>query len=152
MNNWDELYTVDAVAEILSVTPRTVRNYLKDGTLKGRKVGGQWRFTKEDVLVLINGSDIQKEIAQGCFETVMQFNNQAAVDKDDRVQVCTIVDVNISKEAVGDMVQKLCTLFSDDFGTKGYFRFVYMEAQGKARFVLGADTDVIRQAMDILSE
>lgn len=55
MAMFDKMYTVDEVAELASVTSRTIRNYLKDGRLKGRKIGGQWRFTEQNVQDLLNG-------------------------------------------------------------------------------------------------
>lgn len=44
-----KLYTVADVAELTGLTSRTIRNYLKDGTLRGKKIGVQWRFTEEDI-------------------------------------------------------------------------------------------------------
>lgn len=38
----------------IEVTPRTIRNYLKQGKLKGKKVGGRWRFSSEDVERLLS--------------------------------------------------------------------------------------------------
>jgi len=37
-----KLYTVADVAELTGLTSRTIRNYLKDGTLRRRKIGVQW--------------------------------------------------------------------------------------------------------------
>jgi excisionase family DNA binding protein len=47
MKEFEKMYTVEDIAQITSMTARTIRNYLKDGTLKGRKIGGQWRFTQK---------------------------------------------------------------------------------------------------------
>lgn len=52
----EKLYTVEEVAKQLSVTGRTIRNYLKSGRLVGRKIGGQWRFPESEVQRLLNGS------------------------------------------------------------------------------------------------
>lgn len=51
----EKLYTVEEVAELASVTSRTIRNYLKAGRLEGRKIGGQWRFSQEEVQRLLSG-------------------------------------------------------------------------------------------------
>lgn len=53
----EKLYTVEEVAKQLSVTGRTIRNYLKSGRLVGRKIGGQWRFPESEVQRLLNGSE-----------------------------------------------------------------------------------------------
>lgn len=51
----EKLYTVEEVAELASVTGRTIRNYLKSGRLVGRKIGGQWRFPESEVQRLLTG-------------------------------------------------------------------------------------------------
>lgn len=51
----EKLYTVEEVAELASVTGRTIRNYLKSGRLIGRKIGGQWRFPEAEVQRLLTG-------------------------------------------------------------------------------------------------
>lgn len=51
----EKLYTVEEVAEMASVTGRTIRNYLKSGRLVGRKIGGQWRFPESEVQRLLAG-------------------------------------------------------------------------------------------------
>jgi excisionase family DNA binding protein len=40
--------TPDQVAERLSVSPLTVRKWLRSGKLKGMKVGRIWRITEKD--------------------------------------------------------------------------------------------------------
>ncbi len=52
----EKLYTVEEVAQLASVTGRTVRNYLKSGRLVGRKIGGQWRFPENEVQRLLTGA------------------------------------------------------------------------------------------------
>ncbi|MBO1300443.1 MULTISPECIES: helix-turn-helix domain-containing protein [Enterococcus] len=42
-------YSVNQLAELLGVTTRSVRNYLREGKLHGTKVGGKWRFSEEDL-------------------------------------------------------------------------------------------------------
>ena len=48
MNNFEKLYTIEDIANMTRLTSRTIRNYLKDGILEGKKIGGQWRFTMKD--------------------------------------------------------------------------------------------------------
>ena len=41
--------TVQDVAEYLNVDPKTVYRMVKRGNLPGFKVGGSWRFQKDDI-------------------------------------------------------------------------------------------------------
>ena len=43
-------YDVDDVAEIVGVCTKTIRRDLKDGLLKGLKIGRMWYFTFGDIL------------------------------------------------------------------------------------------------------
>lgn len=49
MSSEQTYYTGKEVAEMLGVTTRTIRNYLKEGKLKGTKFGGRWNFTQENI-------------------------------------------------------------------------------------------------------
>lgn len=47
-------FTVQDVAEILSLNPQTVRRYIREGKLKSKKIGAGHRITKEDLQAFIN--------------------------------------------------------------------------------------------------
>lgn len=51
---FEKLYTAEDVAEITGLTLRTIRNYIKDGRLTGRRIGVQWRFTEADIQALFD--------------------------------------------------------------------------------------------------
>ena len=44
-----EIYTVEQAAEKLTVSPQTIRAWLRNGTLPGHKVGHFWRITDDDI-------------------------------------------------------------------------------------------------------
>lgn len=46
----EKYYTPDEVAEILKVTPWTVREWCKAGKLKASKPGRSWRIEEQDLL------------------------------------------------------------------------------------------------------
>jgi excisionase family DNA binding protein len=47
------VYTMEEVCEILSITKRTVYNYIKAGKLKAFKMGKYWRVTEENLRAFI---------------------------------------------------------------------------------------------------
>ncbi len=49
------VYTVKELAELFEVTIRTVQIYIKDGKLKGQKIGGKWYFTEETLQAFVRG-------------------------------------------------------------------------------------------------
>ena len=44
-----EILTLSEVASLLRVSHLTIYNMIKDGRLKGHKVGREWRFIKKDI-------------------------------------------------------------------------------------------------------
>ena len=42
-------YTVDEVAKALKLNPYTVRRLVREGKIPAFKIGGQWRFRKDEI-------------------------------------------------------------------------------------------------------
>lgn len=75
MSSEQTYYTGKEVAEMLGVTTRTIRNYLKEGKLKGTKFGGRWNFTQADIDDYIQQEEQQyKSNSNERFEGVEHFN------------------------------------------------------------------------------
>lgn len=50
-----KVYSLTEIEPILGVTHRTLLNYIKDGRLKGVKIGGKWKVSKENLKKFMNG-------------------------------------------------------------------------------------------------
>ncbi|HZK83360.1 MAG TPA: helix-turn-helix domain-containing protein [Desulfosporosinus sp.] len=51
------VYTVPELVKLFKLNPQSVRSYLKDGRLKGRKVGIKWLVTEEAIREFLNGGN-----------------------------------------------------------------------------------------------
>ena len=49
------VYTVADLSKLLNTTPQTVRKYINEGKIKGRKVGRQWLVEEEAVKEFLRG-------------------------------------------------------------------------------------------------
>ena len=58
----NELYTVEEVAEMLRVTEATIREWLKDSSLKGTKIGRRW---------YVSGSELESRLRGYSGETAL---------------------------------------------------------------------------------
>ncbi len=47
--NTERLLTLKEAAEVLRFHPRTVREYIRRGELKGHLIGSRWRFRQTDL-------------------------------------------------------------------------------------------------------
>jgi len=50
----EEILTASQVASLLQVHPRTVYKLVKKGSIPGRKLGGGWRFSKSEIMLMIS--------------------------------------------------------------------------------------------------
>ena len=53
-----DFYTPKEVARILNVHEKTVRRYLRDGDLRGQKLGGSWKVSKEVLMSYMDESPL----------------------------------------------------------------------------------------------
>ena len=55
------LYTVPELEELLEVKARTIRDYLKEGKLQGRKFGKEWHVTEQQLKAFFEAGEEPKE-------------------------------------------------------------------------------------------
>ena len=143
MDEFEKFYTIQDVADMTILTSRTIRNYLKDGILEGKKIGGQWRFTKKDIENLFNNGNVTNDIKYNYKQEVIDFIDGVNTDMNGKIQICTIVDFYCdTKEAAKEMSNNLITLIKND---DERYLYEYIEKEAKARFTLfGNATFIIR--------
>ena len=81
-----KLYTVEDLADILEVQERTIRNYLKDGLLKGRKLARRWYVTEENLREYFEQPEpAQIESIPITVESEQNMGNRTTMDSDKRL-------------------------------------------------------------------
>jgi excisionase family DNA binding protein len=50
-----KLYSLKDLQKVLGVTQRTLQTYIKDGKLKGQKIGGKWQISESNLRKFVNG-------------------------------------------------------------------------------------------------
>jgi len=51
----EKYYTVDQIAELLKIHPKTVQRYIREGRLRANKVGKGWRVSGHDLSTFTEG-------------------------------------------------------------------------------------------------
>jgi len=146
----EKFFTVDDIAKMTSFTTRTIRNYLKDGLLTGRKIGGQWRFTQEDFVNFINQGNISAMMVSENKQSVLDFVEGVYSDYTGEIQICTIVDIyRPASQLMGLRDELMATP-----GTGGFMKFSYEyeELEGKGRFTLFGSPAYIAATMQVLAK
>ncbi len=129
----EKLYTVEDVAQMTGLTSRTIRNYLADGRLTGRKVGAQWRFTEENIAAIFTeaGNRSSRSSAAADVEAFLKPQNRLTIT------VCSVIDYPAeSAEAVAALVSRL-TEQQLGFGDPTLkFHFDFDQTNSVARFTI----------------
>ena len=151
----EKLYTVEDIAVMTSLTTRTIRNYLKEGILKGRKIGGQWRFTEEDINNFMDNGNYREEHLKNLRQDVLDFIDgvNTFADNIGEIQVCSIVDLYQEEVVVKEKLDKLMAFINSHNETKGNwmsFSWERIESESKDRVVIFAQPQYLIEALKIL--
>ncbi len=153
MNDFEKLYTVEDIAQMTSFTSRTIRNYLKDGSLRGRKIGGQWRFTMENIRQLFDNGDFLNDVSRKNKQRILNFIYGNKADNQDKIQVCTIIDCYCgSPEAGEQLYEKLVTVINgkEKDTPAAKFNYDFIKKESKARFTLFGNPDYVIETLRLL--
>ena len=151
MKELEKLYTVEEIAQMTMLTTRTIRNYLRDGILKGRKIGGQWRFTSDDVERFMDSGTVGTAIADDAKQSVLDFVDGVNTDITGEVQICAIIDLYVKQEAAKRRSDEFCALIDSGKGETCFkYKYVYSQDEEKARYIIFASPGFISKAMDVL--
>ena len=67
------MYSLKDISKMTQLTTRTLQNHLKEGLLKGSKIGRSWRFSEEDLKSYLNQNKIQNQLSNKAHEEVENF-------------------------------------------------------------------------------
>ncbi len=93
-----------------NLSERTLRRHIRNGLLKGTKIGGVWRFSEENLQDYFNDDSMVEAFKNEAGKVVKRFLKKAYSQKTDH-RVCMIVDQKVlsehmeqaSKEAIMDL-------------------------------------------------
>jgi excisionase family DNA binding protein len=92
----EKYYSVDQIAEMIDMHPKTIQKYIREGRLKAQKIGKAWRVTGHDLSIFVEGTGGtgRSDSAPGLQEIL-----RAAVKT---IKVSSVIDipVNNSSEAI----------------------------------------------------
>lgn len=58
----ERYYTVDKIAKMLSMHPKTIQRYIREDKLHAAKVGKSWQVSEQDLKVFMECSEISNDI------------------------------------------------------------------------------------------
>lgn len=132
-----EKLTVEELAQELNVTTRTIRNYLKEGKLHGTKIGGQWRFSQEDLYAFIGHNDDNFQAKNGVIYHFLE-------EPEEKFAAVTVLDFPINElNNLPQLIQQILDYFNEVYeGGNRLFQYYRIEEK-IARFTLSGPTPYV---------
>ena len=101
----DKYYTLNDLALMTGLTTRTLRNYMKKGILKGERVEGIWKFTKEEIAEFFDNPYVISGVQAKNRAVVFDF---LAQNKKQYNEICTIIDLCIEQKKAEEISVFFC--------------------------------------------
>lgn len=136
----DKYYTVEQVSDLLSMHPKTIQRYIREGKLQAKKVGKGWRIAGHDLSTFAEGSDI----------------DDVGFDKsvEDKITISTVIDINVScsEESIRitNMLTGALNSKQSDRG-KSVMHTQYIEHEKMLRVTLWGGITFVQKMLDIIS-
>ena len=143
-----KIFSIEQVAEMLSLHPKTVGAYIRKGRIQAVKTGKQWRISEEALVSFMQLQQSESVPAQESYSPEQSLTKSAAVT------VSTVIDIAVKNEQ--EAYRLSTTVFAvlqsesaNGYREKGAERiaprcdYTYYPESGKARFILWGDIEFI---------
>jgi excisionase family DNA binding protein len=131
-----DLLTVDQLAQMLEMHPRTIRRYIRNNQLKASKVGGEWRIRKEDAEMFIGGK--LAELKAEATEDIQAFIQGRDSEVDGKFQVCTVLDCYVDTPEAVKISEIIMWHMNESNPNRGKakFQYFYDDKDKKGRYII----------------
>ena len=136
----EKTYNLNELAMISGFTTRSLRNFLKDGTLEGEKVEGVWQFTEEAVAAFMSRPAVRQSMEAKRNGVVFDFLADTA-RRDNRA--CVILNFAVDMEEAMQINGFFCKQMEKASDTE--YRF--SNHRGITRVILSGPEDVVSGIM-----
>jgi excisionase family DNA binding protein len=97
MNAATHLYTADEVAGLLSLHVKTIRRYIREGRLKGRRIGKEYRITRTDLDAFAGETaPAETPVARTRHVTASSIVDVDAISPDESHRITTMVMASLN--------------------------------------------------------
>jgi len=145
----EKYYSVDQIAGMIDMHPKTIQRYIREGRLKAQKIGKAWRVTGHDLSTFVEGTDgvLMSDTSPG-LQAIL-----GAAEK--TIKVSSIIDIPVknSSEAVQVMNWITASMNSQSF-EYGYtsMNSQFIEPEHIIRIMLWGSPSFMKVVMGYLGE
>lgn len=150
-----KFYTVNQIAKMFNMHPKTIRRYIQKGSLVAKKIGKEWRVLESDLKAFLDSSvEFHKSHLESTLETIDEFIHKEATQEVDTKSALTIVDLyaqtqDVAKAYCNTLIEVIEDYFS---GPEDKFKFFFIEEQKKARFIFIGSPKYVNDMLQLLEK
>lgn len=138
------MYTVQELAKILSLHPKTIQRFIREGRIRATKIGREWRVRREDLRDFAHA-----ELSASARDEPLPTTRLA-----DRVQVTAVIELDEGHSSeVSRLSNSLIAVLNNKDPRFGAARYdlVYHPEIRKARFVVHGTPLFLRTLFELLA-
>lgn len=148
----NDLLSIADAASMLSLHPRTIRRHVREGVIRGVKIGGEWRIRRQDLVDALGDRSLVNDLDRSWELQLVDFIRGNQPPGSGKYQVCSIVDCDFTSPEEASKVSESLIYRVNNRQSDSPVRFQYIFDPGrKTRFILWGDPDFIREMMECLS-
>ncbi|MBI9106588.1 MAG: helix-turn-helix domain-containing protein [Spirochaetales bacterium] len=139
------MYTVGEIAEILGLHPKTVQRFIREGSLKARKIGRAWKIHVDDFKEYAHGELAPKSSAE--------ISSAPAIPIEHRLSVSAVIELrNAQNDEASRISNTLIAVLNGKDPAWGASRYDFLHDRdtGTARFILYGTPLFISSIMKML--
>ena len=125
----EKYFTVEQIAALINMHPKTIQRYIREGKLRANKVGKSWRVTGHDLSVFTEGD----------YRVSQRVANAKEKPECDKVKVSSVIDIDVDdmEEAmhIVNMLTAVLNTKPPEYG-KTSMTAQYLEPELKVRIML----------------
>lgn len=89
----EKYYSVEQIAEMIDIHPKTIQRYIREGKLRAQKIGKSWRVTGHDLSTFVEGTD-----KDGSGDTSLGLQDILGAAKNP-IKVSSVIDIPVKNSA-----------------------------------------------------
>lgn len=145
----EKYYSVDQIAEMIEMHPKTIQRYIREGKLKAQKIGKSWRVSGHDLSTFVEGTDgfRKSEASGGLQDIIMAAENT--------IRISAVIDIpvknNLDAVQVVNWISASMNARSSECGYKT-MNSQYIEPEHIIRIMLWGSASFMGAIMSSLAE
>lgn len=150
----EKFYTVDQIAEMLEMHPKTIRKFIREGKLRANKVGKQWRITGNDLSNFTEGNKTSISNITGTKNDETYTVEEMTSTNFQKANVSAVVDIIVEDKEESTRISNtlIAVMNSKDpkYG-KSTINIQYIENDNKIRVMLWGTISFVETMLSCIS-